>query len=144
MNALMAMPQPDTARPGREPLEEEIRRQVHSLLASLFPDGRQPQRRRNQRYPFPHLVQLTPVGADGVTPEGETMVVVGKHLSEQGLDFYHSKPLPYRRMVASLEAGAGWISLLIDLTWCRFTRQGWYESGGRFLQSVPLPLEKPA
>ena len=69
--------------------------------------------------------------------------MVGKHLSERGLGFYHPQPLPYRRMIVSLEGPRGdWFGFLIDLTWCRFTRQGWYESGGRFLESVASPMEE--
>ena len=79
---------------------------------------------------------------DGRTPEGESLVVVGKHLSERGLGFYHPKPLPYRRVIASLESNGLWLGFLIDLKWCRFTRQGWYESGGRFLEVVPSPVEQ--
>ena len=61
-------------------------------------------------------------------------------LAHPGLGFYHRKPLTHRRMIVSLENGGGWIAFLIDLTWCRFTRQGRYESGGNFLQSVLSPL----
>jgi hypothetical protein len=46
-------------------------------------------------------------------------------------------------MIASLESGNGrWLGFLIDLTWCRFNRHGWYESGGRFLQAVLSPVEE--
>jgi hypothetical protein len=84
------------------------------------------------------LIRLTPVDDQSLAPRGEPLVVVGKHLSERGLGFYHPKPLPYRRMIACLEAADGrLVRLLVDLTWCRFSRQGWYESGGRFLQAVP-------
>lgn len=123
--------------------QEDVRAQVLGLLSTLYPKHELVERRRENRYPFPYLVHLTPVGDDDSTPAGETMVVVGKHLSEKGLGFYHPKPLPYRRMIASMEAPDGrWIGFLIDLSWCRFTRQGWYESGGRFLQSVLSPLER--
>ena len=99
------------------------------------------QRRRDTRYPFPSLIYLSPVGEDGVSPNGQAIVVVGKHLSERGLGFYHPQPIPYRRMIASLQAGDGrWLGFLIDLSWCRFTEQNWYESGGRFLQSVPAAV----
>ena len=100
------------------------------------------ERRRETRYPFPFLVNLAPVGEDGITPSGESVVVVGKHVSEQGLGFYHPQPLPHRRAIASLEGSRGdWFGFLIDLRWCRFTRHGWYESGGRFLQAVASPME---
>lgn len=120
---------------------DEVRTQVWALLATLYPRQQIAERRGENRYPFPFLVHLTPVAEDGMTACGESVVVVGKHLSERGLGFYHPKPLPYRRMIASLETAEGqWIGFLIDLNWCRFTRQGWYESGGRFLQAVLSPL----
>ena len=140
MTALASQPQPETFPPMSDPPDENVRAQVSRLLVTLFPQGQLVERRRQQRYPFPHLIRLTPVAEDGITPLGESIVVVGKHLSERGLGFYHPKPLAHRRMIASLEAAHGaWIGFLIELTWCRFTRQGWYESGGRFRQAVPSP-----
>jgi hypothetical protein len=120
--------------------DSEMQTQIWALLSTLQPSMDILERRREMRYPFPHLVHLTPIGEDGSTPCGESLTVVGKHISQRGLGFYHPKPLPYRRMIASLESGSGWLGFLIDLTWCRFTRQGWYESGGRFLQAVESPL----
>ena len=116
--------------------------QVWGLLTQLYPTKRQwIERRREHRYPYPCLMHLTPLAADGVTPDGESIVVAGKHLSAQGIGFYHTDPLPHRRMIVSLETAAGtWIGFLVDLTWCRFTRHGWYESGGKFLGSVLSPL----
>ena len=125
--------------------EESVRVQIMGLLAQLYPQGEMVERRNEQRYPFPYLVHLTPLSDDGMIKETETVVVVGKHLSERGLGFYHPKPLPYRRMVASIESGNGaWLGFVIDLSWCRFTKQGWYESGGRLLHSVPSPVEGAA
>jgi hypothetical protein len=123
-------------------LIDDVRLQVWGLLSTLYPKQEFMERRHETRYPFPYLVHITPVAADGITVQGETMVVVGKHLSEQGLGFYHPKPLPYRRVIASLEDNGHWLGFLIDLKWCRFTRQGWYESGGRILESVPSPIER--
>lgn len=129
--------------PGAPERDDDVRTQVWGLLTTLYPKSHWVERRREQRYPFPYLVHLTPVAADGITPEGESIVVVGKHLSERGLGFYHPRPLPHRRMIVSLEAGNGqWLGFLIDLTWCRFNRQHWYESGGRFLQAVNSPIQE--
>jgi hypothetical protein len=117
--------------------EDDVRNQVWGLLGALYPRGDLAERRGEQRYPYPYLVHLTPVAADGVTVVGESLVVVGKHLSERGLGFYHPRPIAYRRMIASLETTSGArLGFLIDLNWCRFTQQGWYESGGRFLRAV--------
>jgi hypothetical protein len=122
--------------------EEEVRLQVWGLLHALYPQREFVERRTDTRYPFPYLIHLTPVADDGITPAGETIVVVGKHLSEGGLGFYHPQPLPYRRMIASFESHGRWLGFLIDLNWCRFTCQGWYESGGRFLQAVLSPIRQ--
>jgi hypothetical protein len=123
---------------------DEVRTQVWGLLATIYPRNDVVERRRETRYPFPCLIHLTPVGADGVTPDGDTVVVVGRDLSEHGVGFYHQTPLPFRRVIASVECGRGnWIGFLVDLSWCRFTRGGWYESGGRLIQSALSPMGEP-
>ena len=139
----LPMPQVDLLGQRSSGVNDEIRTQVWGLLTTLYPRNDMVERRHDSRYPFPCLVHLTPVGRDGVTPEGETVVVVGKHLSEQGFSFYHQTPLPHRRMIASLECRKGhWLGFLMDLNWCRFTKDGWYESGGRFLETALSPKEK--
>jgi len=48
-------------------------------------------------------------------------------------------------MIASLEGKeTRWVGFLVDITWCRFTQHGWYDSGGRFLHAVPSPIERQA
>jgi hypothetical protein len=139
----LPMAQLDLLGEPRHEVDDEIRAQVWGLLTALYPRNDLTERRRDTRYPFPCLVHLTPVGSDGFTPEGATLVVVGRHLSEHGFGFYHQQPLPYRRVIASLENGRGqWFGFLLHLNWCRFTKDGWYESGGRFLQAVLSPLER--
>lgn len=124
--------------------DEEISNQVRLALASPQPERQFADRRREKRYPYPYPIYLTPVGRDGRTPEGKTVVVVGKHISDHGLDFYHREPLPHRRVIASMACGSGhWVGFLMDLSWCRFSRHGWYDNGGRFLQAVTSPLEDP-
>ncbi len=133
----LPMPQVDLFDQHTSTAEDEIRAQVLGLLTALYPRNDLLERRRENRYPFPCLIHLTPVGKDGCSAEGATVVVVGKHLSEHGFSFYHQAPLPYRRMIASLEGSRGrWMGFLIDLKWCRFTKGGWYESGGHFLQTA--------
>ncbi len=144
MRYVLPVPPCDVIADGGELPDDDIRSQVWGLLGMLYPRHDLAERRRDSRYPFPYLIHLTPVDDDGLTPRGETVVVVGKHISERGLGFYHPKPLPHRRMIASLETPRGhWLGFLVALNWCRFTRQGWYESGGRFLQSVCSPMTGP-
>ena len=114
---------------------------IRTLLGSLPTPNRSGERRREPRFPFPYLIRLTPVDVDGWTPLPTSLVVVGKHISEHGIGFFHPTPLPYRRVVATLSTGDRWttVNVLVDLTWCRFTREGWYDGGGRFLGEVVLP-----
>lgn len=117
--------------------ETDIRSRVHELLLRMYPPGPPTERRQDRRYPYPHLVRLTPADQLGNPQPDKTIVVAGKNLSERGLGFFHQQPLEERRMIVSLDAGNGrWLGLLIDITWCRFITAGWYESGGRFLRAV--------
>jgi hypothetical protein len=142
MSPLTGEPQLETLSEPGELGPDDVRSQVWEVLAGLSSKVRTAEQRRDNRYPFPRLVYLTPVATDGITPQGKNLVVVGKHLSERGLGFYHPQPLPYRRMIVSMETHDGqWLSFLIDLKWCRFNEQGWYESGGRFLKAVPPPFD---
>jgi hypothetical protein len=129
-------------RPARRSVDKLIHERVQLALVSAQPHRLQNERRRETRYPYPYPIYLTPVDRDGKPTVGPAIGVVGKHLSEHGLDFYHREPLPYRRVIASLACGSGqWVGLLMDLSWCRFCRHGWYDSGGRFLQAVASPVE---
>ena len=112
------------------------RSHVQSMIHLLLRRSVVVERRRDQRYPYPHLVTLIPVAPDGSPLMDQAIVVVGKQLSVGGLSFYHRAPLPQRRAIVVLEAGGERAALLVDLSWCRFTRPGWYENGGRFLQAV--------
>ncbi|MDZ4820786.1 MAG: hypothetical protein SGJ20_17615 [Planctomycetota bacterium] len=120
--------------------EGELGNWVHRILTAMYPHGLAQDRRRDVRYPYPHLIYITAVGDDDC-PMEESLVVTGKHLSEGGLSFYHPEPISYRRVIASLDTGNGkFLGILLDLCWCRFTRQGWYESGGRFIRIVQSPV----
>ena len=142
MTTLSQFSHPLIDLPADRGAADEIRSQVWGLLSTLYPKVSVVERRRETRYPFPFLIHLAPAD-DPAVQDGESIVVVGKHLSERGLGFFHPGPLPHRRVIASLERPQdGWYAFLLELRWCRFTRQGWYESGGRFLEAVTSPLER--
>jgi len=122
--------------------DEQAASEVRSLLAGTYRPREHSERRGEQRYPYPRLLVLTPVTSDGCRKTGPSLTAAGKHLSESGLSFYHPDPLPYRWIVAALDLDSGRrLSFLLDVDWCRFTRQGWYESGGRILGVVDAPTE---
>ncbi|MBI2481887.1 MAG: hypothetical protein HYV60_25540 [Planctomycetia bacterium] len=97
-----------------------------------------------KRHPFPYPVRLLPVNARGDAVD-DPIVVLGKHLTNQGLDFYFQHPVSHRRVIASFACESnGRVEMLMDLTWCRFNGQGWYENGGRFLSAVHTPAHERA
>jgi hypothetical protein len=120
---------------------DRIRSSVQSALAAIEPFRRPMERRLEARYPYPYPIHLTPLDNSGRPDVNRTFVVIGKHLAPHGIDFYCHSPLADRRVVASLDCGPeGWIGLIVELNWCRFSRHGWYDNGGRFLAIVPSPL----
>ena len=114
---------------------------IHSAIAALDSPRRAVERRREARHPYPYPLHLTPLDESSRPEVDRTFVVIGRHLASHGLDFYSRQPLAERRVIATLDCGSeGWIGLLLELNWCRFSRHGWYENGGRFLSVVPAPL----
>lgn len=128
--------------------EQEILRCVQFALRSAVPERLQCERRRERRYPFPYPVRLQPVDA-ARQAIASPLVVIGKHITNHGLDFYCQQSIPYRRVIARFEPDPGQhVELLMTLTWCRFAYHGWYENGGRFLSAVlrderQLPAAEP-
>jgi hypothetical protein len=124
---------------------KSVREQIWGLLANLYPVAPLMNRRTEQRYPFACLAHVAPVGDDG-KPVGKPIVAATKNISEGGISFFHPANLPYRRVVLTFERDdVAPVSFLVDVNWCRFTRHGWYESGGRLMQVVEAPrIEEPA
>ncbi len=130
---------PAADEPVRPRADEQVRISVRSFLARLYPNRLPVERRSVGRYPYPFLLRLTPVATTAAV-DASPVVVVGKDLSERGFGFFHQNPLPFRRVIATLrDQGGKPISILVDVSWCRFTSHGWYESGGRFLRIVETP-----
>jgi len=66
---------------------------------------------------------------------GPTHTVRIKRLDRFGITFSHRRPLRDRRVLVSIENSAiGRFVAEVDLSWCQFSRQGDYTSGGRFVQ----------
>src|SRR3954470_10489265 len=111
-----------------------LAQEIETLLTRLNPPVLE-ERRRDERIAIPVLLRITPLDADHQPIEHDATIVVGKNISRHGLSFYHERPLPHRRAVIELaEPGLGTFAAEIDVKWCRFTRPGWYESGGRLIR----------
>ncbi len=113
--------------------------QVQLLVRRLHPEVTV-ERRHVERYPMPVLLQLTPLDSERRAADTAT-IAVGKDISRCGMSFFHERPLPYRRAIVSLEHPEfGRFAAEIDINWCRFTRPGWYVSGGRLLRLMEPEL----
>ena len=119
-----------------KPTATTLTNQIEALLSRLNPSV-SPERRRDERFAIPVLFRLTPLDADRQPIESEALIVVGKNISRRGFSFYHERPIAHRRAhIALAQPGLGSFSAEIDVSWCRFRRPGWYESGGRLVRSI--------
>ena len=116
--------------------EQALTRQIQAFVARLRPEVTV-ERRHDDRVAVPLLFRLTPLNSDRQPIHDDAITVVGKDISRRGLSFFHEQPLTYRRAIVSLEHPEfGRFAAEIDVNWCRFTRPGWYESGGRLVRPV--------
>jgi hypothetical protein len=135
-----------TAKPAVGSQRERILRGVHSALSLYHPSLKHLERRSEPRFPYPYPFHLTPLSDTGVILVNATLSVIGRHLSEHGLDFYHREPFPYRRAIATLPAMANqWLGMVIELTRTRLSSLGWYDYGARIVGLVePAPMAEVA
>ncbi len=90
--------------------------------------------RRWQRCEFTQPLVVQPLDSS-VEPEGEPWFVEGRDLSLGGLSFHHVEPLPHRLVLVTFPFVELERSLVAELSWCRFTQEGTYCSGGRFVRA---------
>jgi hypothetical protein len=129
----------DATRPDRATL----RNQIESLVARLHPPIAQ-ERRHDDRVAIPVLFRLTPLDSNRTRIEAQATIVIGKNVSRRGLSFYHELPIPQRRALIELaHPDLGSFAAEIDVSWCRFTKPGWYESGGRLIRCVAQDSDEP-
>jgi len=113
---------------------------VRDLLAQWQHPADALERRSWTRVGFQKLIALFAYDDTEQPFSGEPWLVTGKDISLQGVSFSHIAPLPFSKVAISFEVPGGFTRFVVaKLSWCRFTRKGVYESGGKFLHSVTLP-----
>lgn len=118
----------------------EIDRLVESLVASWHSSAQLRQNRRWHRTPYRKPVVITPLDDIADTPIAEPHLAFGRDLAAGGLSFLHEQPLPHRIVAVTFSLEADMATAVVTrLTWCRFTRRGTYQSGGKFLRTIDLP-----
>ena len=119
---------------------EEIECLVAALVASWNISPSLLQKRNWHRVGFHKPIGLTPLDDRSFEPVGQPTVMPGRDISLHGISFVHQHPLPYRTVaVTFLLQGGNTESIVTRLTWCRYTRDGYYHSGGKFVKTVALP-----
>jgi hypothetical protein len=95
------------------------------------------ERRQFGRISLPLVLQVTPLDQTGQPLEQLATTSVGKDISPRGISFFHERPLPYRRAIVTFEhPDVGRFGIEVDVSWCRFTSPGWYQSGGRLIRTM--------
>lgn len=120
---------------------DEISRLVETLVAAWYESPLVQQQRGEHRIPYNHPLALTPL--DDKTEEfiGQTTIVAARNLSVEGVSFSHQQPLPFRKIALTFALPDGEVeSMVTRLRWCRFTRDGLYQSGGTFLRTIQSPI----
>ncbi|HET6328886.1 MAG TPA: hypothetical protein VFG04_29655 [Planctomycetaceae bacterium] len=110
----------------------------HSSLASLHS-------RRWHRVAYDKPLLITPLDDLTERPSEPDFWVQARDLSLAGISFCHPRPLASRKVIIQFpaedpSAGEG---ILAILRWCRFRRDGSYQSGGQFVRSAVLNATYP-
>ncbi len=116
-------------------MRDEIASFVNHCLVNMDRQDSGFDRRREQRYSFPVLISIQPTNPKTLLALGDSLLVVGKHISVSGLGFFHHRPLTHSHYIISVVHDiSSETGLLWKARWCRFLGDQWYESGGQFVK----------
>jgi hypothetical protein len=88
--------------------------------------------RRVHRVPFSGTLNLRGLN-NNFEPVDSEFTVTARDVSGDGISFRHESPLHYRFVELSYDSVRGQVTRRAKLTWCRYSIDGFYVSGGRFL-----------
>jgi len=118
----------------------EVEALVDGFVASWHSSSASLQCRRWHRARFQRPLTITPIDDSMDRPAGQSLAVTGHDISLAGLSFIHDRPLAPRKVAVTFHFDDGACdSVLTLLKWCRFRRDGLYQSGGQFLRVIVLP-----
>lgn len=121
----------------------ELERLLNGLVASWHASPPLTEGRSAHRVQYERPLLLTSIDPRSHHPIGEPQLVRGRDLSLGGCSFYHSDPLASARVALTfgLEDEQR-VTMMLRLTWCRFTQDRVYQSGGRFLKPLEFRVEE--
>lgn len=142
--------QPNSTREGRVVQKVPKRWQdLHACVALLLESNTGSpfpiEKRVHRRYPFRKPLAVTPVSNSSGRPDtAKSFPAFGIDMSTTGVCFVARQLVPARRAVLSCEAKDNQtVSFLFEPRWVRFTRGGWYQTGGRLLEILEEPIDPP-
>lgn len=121
----------------RQQRRQELQSCITWLLQSNSTSGQlSVEKRAHRRLPFRRPITITPVSnATGRPDQFKSFPAFGIDISSTGICFLARQLVPVRKAVLSLEGpGEKTVALLFEPRWVRFTRGGWYQTGGRLLE----------
>lgn len=90
------------------------------------------ERRGSDRSPF-----FGPVTISLVADECPKFSAFARDISPVGIGLLHIMPLEESEVVVNVPVGTrGWVTFRTQIVWCKPCGDGWYSSGGRFLDVV--------
>ena len=125
----------------------ERRRNLQASVAWLLESGcgdHVPvEKRAHRRFPFRKPITVTPVNNHSGRPDRtKSFSAFGIDISSCGICFLARELVPARKAVLSAEGPNGeMVTLLFEPRWVRFTRGGWYQTGGRLVEVLPQEKE---
>lgn len=115
-----------------ESVSDESRRRVMAALASVLDD---PQWIRRAELRLPYFGPVT-VGLEA--DDSVALPAFARDLAPGGIGLVHLMPLALGRVLVRLPLPSGrTVALQTQILWCRDFGDGWYTSGGRFLDVAP-------
>ncbi len=119
---------------------EEMDQLLRSLLGSWSDNSHVLVTRQWHRLPYEHDIVVTPLCDETRQPIFDSFRTAGCDLSQGGISFEHPAALPCRYVAATFDVHDNQqCTVEVKLAWCRFTCEGVYRSGGKFLRSLPMP-----
>lgn len=131
-----AAPVTNAAPDCRAQRRQELQSCINWLLQTNAPGPLPIEKRAHRRFPFRRPITITPISnATGRPDQFKSFPAFGIDISSTGICFLARQLVPVRNAVLSLEGpDEKTIALLFEPRWVRFTRGGWYQTGGRLLE----------
>jgi hypothetical protein len=115
----------------------EVEALADGVVASWHSSNTSLQSRRWHRAKFDRPLTVMPLDDRTEQPLGSPLAVVGHDISLAGISFVHDRPLAPRKVAVTFQFEDGTSdSILTLLKWCRFRRDGLYQSGGQFIRRL--------